>query len=604
MADDTNPFDQFDSAPAAAPAASTAANPFDQFDAQATPKTAAPVDPTEGMSTSDKFVSGVGKSFVDTGRGMYQLGASIGHAAGMVSDEKMKQIQADADEAKHLDKPLMNTTAGTVGDIAGSATQIAALPELLPAKLAAVPLLADAAGAGAFSGAQPTATGESRGENTALGAAGGAAGSLIGKGIGFIAQPLKNALSTAGQHAVDVLKQAGIPLDLAQSTGNRIAQTIKNVVADNPIIGHSVFPEEQGKSFNRAVLKKMGVTDPSVTAADPDTMQAGRTAITDTMNDVAARNPIKYDNGLESDLADIEKNASGQLSPNDLAPVKQHLNNIVQAAADNNGEIPGAVYQKMRSQLGSLSKDPRYAPVVGDIQESLDDAFQRSTSPEDQQTLATARRQYRAMKQIEGAINPDTGDISPGRLLSQINTKANRNQSLYGQGDQSLVELAKAGKSTLAPVNPNSGTARRLAGMAGVGAAAGGVDEILHGDPTEALKVGAGVAAAPWVGRQLIENPTAGKVISAWNNSKILKGTTDTARKALATGVPATQNAENEGADIVRARGGKVDHEALVERLIKRWKDAKRATDRTTEPLLKVHDSTIAKALEIAGRAI
>src|ERR1700691_4748906 len=68
-------------------------------------------DPTEGMSTTDKFLAGAGKGLVDTGRGVYQLGASIGHAAGMVSDEKMAQIQGDVDEALEQDKALMNTGA-------------------------------------------------------------------------------------------------------------------------------------------------------------------------------------------------------------------------------------------------------------------------------------------------------------------------------------------------------------------------------------------------------------------------------------------------------------------------------------------------------------
>jgi hypothetical protein len=53
-----------------------------------------------------------------------------------------------------------------------------------------------------------------------------------------------------------------------------------------------------------------------------------------------------------------------------------------------------------------------------------------------------------------------------------------------------------------------------------------------------------------------------------------------------------------------RASGGKVDHEALVERLMQRWKAAKKATDKTTKPLLNVSDNSIARALEIAGNAI
>lgn len=55
---------------------------------------------------------------------------------------------------------------------------------------------------------------------------------------------------------------------------------------------------------------------------------------------------------------------------------------------------------------------------------------------------------------------------------------------------------------------------------------------------------------------------------------------------------------------ITRATGGKVDHEALVERLISRWKAAKKETDKKTEPLLSQPDSAIMKALELSQRAI
>lgn len=53
-----------------------------------------------------------------------------------------------------------------------------------------------------------------------------------------------------------------------------------------------------------------------------------------------------------------------------------------------------------------------------------------------------------------------------------------------------------------------------------------------------------------------------------------------------------------------RATGGKVDHEALVERLIQRWKAAKKETDKTSEKLLSVPDATITKALKIAQEHI
>src|ERR1700676_3250573 len=191
---DSNPYED-----GTAEASAAAPNPYDQLDpaspaekgSATSPQTAthAAYDPTEGMSTSDKFVSGVGKSFVDTGRGVYQLGASLGHAMGIVPDEKMKQIQQDADEAKKYDAPLMHTGAGVAGDIGGSIAQMAAAPELLPAKLAGIPALSSAVSGAAYSGAQPTTTGESRAANAGWGAAGGALGSAAGKALGFVAQP-------------------------------------------------------------------------------------------------------------------------------------------------------------------------------------------------------------------------------------------------------------------------------------------------------------------------------------------------------------------------------------------------------------------------------
>lgn len=54
-----------------------------------------------------------------------------------------------------------------------------------------------------------------------------------------------------------------------------------------------------------------------------------------------------------------------------------------------------------------------------------------------------------------------------------------------------------------------------------------------------------------------------------------------------------------------RATGGKVtDHDVLLKRLVGRWKAAKKHTDKATEPLLKMPDASIVKALEIAQEHI
>ena len=58
------------------------------------------------------------------------------------------------------------------------------------------------------------------------------------------------------------------------------------------------------------------------------------------------------------------------------------------------------------------------------------------------------------------------------------------------------------------------------------------------------------------------------------------------------------------GGRVERATGGKIDHEVLVNRLITRWKAAKKETDRGTQGLLSVPDATITKALKIAQEHI
>jgi hypothetical protein len=123
------------------------------------------VNPTEGMSTGEKLL-GVGKGFVDIGRG-------IGQRVGLVD-------QKSIDEAKAIDAPLMDTTAGTVGNVAG---QVAALAPtaLIPGANTAVGATLIGAGTGAL---QPTATGESVATNVGYGAVGGLAGNRLGNYIG------------------------------------------------------------------------------------------------------------------------------------------------------------------------------------------------------------------------------------------------------------------------------------------------------------------------------------------------------------------------------------------------------------------------------------
>ena len=549
-----------------------------------TPSGGVPYDPTEGMSGTDKFFAGVGKGMVDTGRGVYQLGASIGHAAGLVSDDKMASIQGDVDAAHERDQALMSTGAGKVGDIVGTAVPALAVPM-------GGGIAAGIAGGAAMGAAQPVATGESRLQNAGMGALFGGAGAGVGKAfkvLGGFGVPMGR------QAAVDTLTSEGVPLSVAQKTGAKGAQTVERasgMISD----AQNDFIAQQAPAFNKAVLRRVGVTDPNVTAATPDVLSAAKGKITDVMDDVG-KNGVAVDDEMLNGLGAVEQNAKLQLPESDMGPLKAHINDILGNASANNGNLDGTFYQKVRSSLGGLSSDPRYAPFAHDMQDVIDDALTRS-SPDDAARLGVARQQYRALKQIEPAVDSQ-GNVSVPKLMTSLMNKSNRNQSLYGQGDQSLVTLAKAARQIIPDTLGNSGTAERMIGPLTA------LETLQSGEPLKAgIKAAGAIYGGGLAGRAMRSQGVIGNTLASGVPG--LRAVSP-AVQAIAPRVGyATGEAQPRDSDAPSyASGGKVDEEALVRRLVSRWKAAKKATDSTTKPLLNVPDTAIAKALEIAGRAI
>lgn len=141
------------------------------------PAEEAPPDPTEGMSTTDKLLAGTGKAFADAGRGVGQLMRKV--MPDKYADKLGLPTQADIDEAKKLDAPLMKTTAGKVGNIGGNVA--IALPTVF------IPGANTVTGSGAIGAGmgfiQPVASDESRLKNTVVGGALGAAAPVVARTV-------------------------------------------------------------------------------------------------------------------------------------------------------------------------------------------------------------------------------------------------------------------------------------------------------------------------------------------------------------------------------------------------------------------------------------
>jgi hypothetical protein len=149
---------------------------------------------------------------------------------------------------------------------------------------------------------------------------------------------------------------------------------------------------------------------------------------------------------------------------------------------------------------------------AGALREVLDDATQQNARGADYQNLVEARQQYRIMKQIEPVIDKQgDGMISPARLPTSIGKgNAGKNQTVYGRGDQRLVELAQAGSKLIPDRSPNSGTAARSLVQALPTAAAAATGHFfMNGNPIPALSVAAGTYGIPKLGQFLLNSPTA-----------------------------------------------------------------------------------------------
>lgn len=134
-------------------------------------------DPTADMSTTKRTLAGVGKAFADMGRGAGQLVRKVMPDA--AADAIGLPTQSDIDEAKALDKSLMATTAGSVGNVIGNVA--AAIPSVL---VPGAQTLGGAAVMGTAQGfLQPVASDDSRLKNTMLGGAAGAGGVAAGRAL-------------------------------------------------------------------------------------------------------------------------------------------------------------------------------------------------------------------------------------------------------------------------------------------------------------------------------------------------------------------------------------------------------------------------------------
>lgn len=442
-----------------------------------------------------KFEVGLGKSFMDTGRGIGQLVGAI----------PSQQIAQD----RQQDAPIMTSGAGMAGDLAGQGAQMLAAGGALGtgAKLAglagrAIPYVTSALAGGAFNDAQPVTGNESRGLNALAGATMGAAGEALPGILVAAANKAAPAMSAAKQAALDTAERYGIPLHLSQVAGGRFTKTLGAAAKYLPFSGSQAADDAQRMAFNRALSSTIGQNADELT---PDVMQAAKSANSASYNALFDRNSVQLNAGTWQKLGQIGKQADQDLPPDQAQIVRNQIQKYVDAAGANNGQIPGRLYQSVRQTVQHVegqNQPSKY--LVGQVRKTMQDAANNSFQGNDAQALQALNGQFSNLKILGKALGQAQGanySVSPANLWRLANTK-------YGATPE-MTDLAQLGQTVLKDPVANSGTAQRELAYRYL---LGGDVPLAFMNPHAAAALAAPAAAGMTVGRML-NSPLAARAL-------------------------------------------------------------------------------------------
>lgn len=325
--------------------------------------------------------------------------------------------------------------------------------------------------------------------------AGAIANPVVGAGIFSAAYPLRAAMGMVPNMvqrdvaplADRFIKQYGIDLDPTQLTLNPTYRLMTDQAGKLPLSGAGNRVAAARLQWQKALAGEMGETaDNGITHG---VMDSASSRIGSGMNNIADRTVItdgsEGANSVQKSLTDIANQVPEfGLTETQKTPVQAQFQNVLKAFEDGGGKISGKTYQNLTQTGGPLdsvisSTDPTVAGFGMRIKNVLDDAFQRSASPEDRAALQALRYQYRVMKTVQPLVEQKglTGDVEPNGLLQRVIAQSRKldssNQGIAYTGGGKLGDLAYGGQIFFGKPS-DSGTAARnwiTAGLIGGGAA-------------------------------------------------------------------------------------------------------------------------------------
>ena len=303
----------------------------------------------------------------------------------------------------------------------------------------------------------------------------------------------------------------GIPLTLSQLGKSRTMQTAAATAAEVPFSGSQKFANSQIQKWQEGVAKTFGEDSKTIT---PEVIDNAFTNIGLKFDKALAGEKVPVTEDAVNKLAAIQAELPNKMIKDYREVVENNINRIIDES--NGGFITGEKIGQLRSAVTGAIKgvkdNAEAASALGRVRDIIME-LGTAKDPAKMELLNTARLQYKNLKTVEPlAAKAVDGYISPALLQSQV---ARSFPNFVRGGGGELGDLARIGSTFLKNVVPDSGTARRAAGLyslkeigKGLAATAGLGGGAALGVSLPALAVG---AAAPVALSRLFNTLNASK---------------------------------------------------------------------------------------------
>lgn len=444
-----------------------------------------------------KKTKGSGNIAADLTRAALGQGVAFGfgdeiEAAVRAQFDKRNRKELLADIREDIDSFRSSNPALAYGAELGGAVATGLIPGLGAARLGALasrPLLR----AGAVNAATGAAAGAGMSEDDKL--SGALGGAVLGGAIGAGSRVALPALTKGAKELID----RGITVTPGQAIGgigNILEERVSNMAITGPAIAarRRAVNDPLFKEIADRTLQLVGRRLPSQELEPLDVLRAVKTGVSETYDDLAARNPINGyatqallasaadaffdgvpDQELVKGVRSALRTATKHLKRPDGEVLRRAFDDVIEEnpirtpAISMTGKELQTFANKMREAARAARKksDLALADALEDLQEGM--IIRGAARGGLTEELAAARAAYREYRIMDRAFYSAGNDIDTSPTINKIVAARKANMQRYGETPllEETQRIDTATRNTVGNTQPNSGTGGQIA-LAGI----------------------------------------------------------------------------------------------------------------------------------------